>query len=119
MRFMYCRTWSIGLFLILILLLAGCSWTAGSGASSPAHTSMHTSSSIHELEVDLLTNIKENGFDNNGHDGSGLWINWRYGTQPLQTNINGTGEPDGAGVSPPRHDELIDLRYIHNLWSYW
>jgi hypothetical protein len=48
----------------------------------------------------------------------GLWVNWRYGTRPLQTNVNGTGEPDDTNVSPPRHDELTDLRYIHNLWSY-
>lgn len=53
------------------------------------------------------------------HDGlGGLWVNWRTGTQPLQVNFNGSGEPDGAKVSPPRHDPLTDLRYLHNLQSW-
>jgi hypothetical protein len=66
-----------------------------------------------------LYNIKANGFDHNpAVDGGlgGLWINWRYGTSPLQVNFNGTGNPDN--LAPPRHDDLTDLRYLHNLWLF-
>lgn len=69
----------------------------------------------------MLTNIRENGYNSdpriNGGLG-GLWINWRTGTQPLQVNFNGSGEPDGAAVDPPRHDDLTDLRYLHNLYAW-
>ena len=118
MRLIHYKTMYVSLLLILAPLIGGCSWMGGSNPSSAPHISTYASSStIHGVEADLLTNIKDNGFDNaSGSDG--LWINWRYGTQPLQTNINGTGEPDGVDVNPPRHDELTDLRYIHNLWSY-
>ena len=69
----------------------------------------------------MLANIRDNGFDdatnvNNGL--GGLWINWRYGTSPLLVNFNGSGQPDGPAVNPPRHDELTDLRYLHNLLWY-
>jgi autotransporter-associated beta strand protein len=69
----------------------------------------------------MLTNIRDNGFDNasNVNNGmGGLWINWRYGTSPLLVNFNGSGQPDGAAVNPPRHDQLTDLRYLHNLLWY-
>ena len=69
----------------------------------------------------MLANIRYNGFDgatnvNNGL--GGLWINWRYGTSPLLVNFNGSGQPDGSAVNPPRHDQLTDLRYLHNLLWY-
>lgn len=75
---------------------------------------------IHTVEREILDNMQANGFDadvtlNKGL--GGLWVNWRYGTRPLQTNVNGTGEPDDPGASP-RHDPLTDVRYLHNLWSY-
>jgi hypothetical protein len=74
-----------------------------------------------ERVLAMLNNIKENGLDSdpriNGGLG-GLWINWRYGTSPLQMNFNGSGAPDGAKIDPPRHDELTDLRYLHNLLSW-
>jgi hypothetical protein len=63
--------------------------------------------------LDMMTNIHENGF--NGHDG--LWINFRYGTHPLQTNFKGSGETDGPG-DKFRHDPLTDQRYLHNLLLY-
>lgn len=79
--------------------------------------------------VSMLQNIRDNGWDgvtsvdgglgtniNNGL--GGLWVNWRYGTEPLLVNFNGSGSPDGASVNPPRHDELTDMRYLHNLWWY-
>ena len=76
---------------------------------------------MHDIEVDILNNIKTYGFDsdpsiNNGL--GGLWVNWRYGTSPLQVNVNGTGQTDEVSGDKLRHDPLTDLRYIHNLWSY-
>ena len=74
-----------------------------------------------KIEIDILDNIQQNGWDNdpsiNGVLG-GLWINWRYGTNPLQVNFNGTASPDEIGGAPLRHDPLTDIRYLHNLWSY-
>jgi hypothetical protein len=66
----------------------------------------------------MLENIRQNGFNPdrriNGGLG-GLWINWRYGTRPLEVNFNGTGKPDEPAVDPARHDELTDLRYLRSL----
>ncbi len=80
-----------------------------------------TNPSIHNVELDMLNNIKLYGYNsdpkiNNGL--GGLLINWRYGTNPLQTNVNGGGEPDEASGKALRHDPLTDLRYLHNLWLY-
>jgi len=69
----------------------------------------------------MLTNIRENGFNPQakGTDGlGGLWINWRTGTKPLLVNINGSGEPDGDTADKARHDDLTDLRYLHNLFYF-
>jgi hypothetical protein len=86
--------------------------------AAPAAPSKPTPESV---TLDMLTNIKDNGFNPdsriNGGLG-GLWINWRTGTRPLEVNFNGSGAPDGAKVDPPRHDELTDLRYLHNLLSW-
>jgi hypothetical protein len=71
--------------------------------------------------MDMLNNIKENGYnaDSSINDGKGgLWINWRYGTRPLVTNLNGSGVPDSQGDGSLRHDPLTDLRYVHALWLY-
>ena len=71
--------------------------------------------------LDVLTNIKQNGYNNNNtitNGIGGLWVNWRYGTNPLLTNFNGTGSPDGPAVNPPREDPLTDIRYLHNLYLY-
>ena len=92
---------------------------AGAGTPAPA-PAVDTAADAVILAV--LTNIQANGFDadptlNNGL--GGLWINWRYGTQPLQTNLNGSGEPDDTSDGTSlRHDRLTDLRYLHNLWQY-
>jgi hypothetical protein len=69
----------------------------------------------------MLQNIQHNGFNshpriNNGL--GGLWINWRTGSRPLATNFNGSGQPDGPQVDPPRHDVLTDLRFLHALRLY-
>lgn len=70
----------------------------------------------------MLANLRQNGFDAdprvNGGLG-GLWVNWRTGTRPLETNFDGSGVPDAASrQSAPRHDPLTDLRYLHNLFSW-
>jgi autotransporter-associated beta strand protein len=69
--------------------------------------------------VSMLSNLRDNGFDNNANINNGLgglWINWRYGTSPLLVNFNGSGFPDTNAI--PRHDDLTDLRYLHNLLWY-
>ena len=75
---------------------------------------------VDEVIVDMMSNIRDNGLnpDPKINDGlGGLWINWRYGTHPLQVNFKGSGEPDGPG-DKPRHDVLTDQRYLHNLLLY-
>jgi len=90
-------------------------------AKTPASAVVYQDSmSIHDIEVSMLDNIKANGFNSNpsiNNGMGGLFVNWRYGTRPLQTNVNGTGEPDATSMHP-RHDPLTDMRYLHNLWSY-
>ncbi len=108
------------------VLVASCSlfnWNTQTGPIVTHHGASTTKvdPAIHAVEVDILDNIKTHGFNSEPdiNDGlGGLWINWRYGTNPLQTNVNGTGETDAASGKPVRHDELTDLRYMHNLWSY-
>jgi hypothetical protein len=76
---------------------------------------------IQSVELAILNNIKANGFNPNANINNGLgglYINWRYGTNPLETNVNGTGVTDESSDAPVRHDDLTDLRYMHNLWSY-
>ncbi len=70
------------------------------------------SSTVKRVEISILDNIKQNGFNSQA---PGLWVNWRYGTDPLQTNINGSGIAGGPGSG---HDPLTDIRYLHNLWLY-
>lgn len=33
-------------------------------------------------------------------------------------NLNGAGEPDGDAPDQTRHDNLTDLRYLHNLFFF-
>ena len=97
----------------------------GTATTSPATTSPATTSPtepiVKSVVVPILDNIKQNGFDSNSSINNGLgglWINWRYGTDALQTNFAGNGNPDGSSITPPRHDPLTDIRYLHNLWLY-
>src|SRR6266700_5699650 len=81
-------------------------------------TSTPVSPIVHTVELDIMNNIKAHGFHtdpgiNNGM--GGLYINWRYGSNPLQVNVNGTGETDETSGATLRHDDLTDLRYLHNL----
>jgi hypothetical protein len=89
---------------------------AGAAASTAAR-----GPAIKAIVRAVLENIRTNGFnpdpDFNGGLG-GLWINFRTASQPLQTNFSTAGVPysnnkDGS----KRHDELTDLRYLHNLWT--
>lgn len=94
--------------------------TASPPTASPP-TASPTEPIVKSVVVSILDNIKQNGFNsdssiNNGL--GGLWINWRYGTDPLQTNFAGSGNPDKSSITPPRHDPLTDIRYLHNLWLY-
>src|SRR2546425_119877 len=82
----------LGLLLFsLILLIRGCSQPLKNHqtkrATAPASTvGYQVPIVIHNIETSILDNIKANGFDkhpdiNNGM--GGLFINWRYGTNPL------------------------------------
>lgn len=90
------------------LILTALTLRAGPAAPTPDSVSLA-----------MLTNIRDHGTNPGANGGlGGLWINWRTGTEPLQVNFNGSGLPDGAKVNPPRHDDLTDLRYLHNLQSW-
>ena len=65
----------------------------------------------------MLRNIHASGINRDpavNQGLGGLWINWRYGSQPLQTNFQGSGQTDGPS-DKLRHDVLTDFRYLHNL----
>src|SRR3954454_18588355 len=120
--------WFTGL--CLLLLLSGAAACGGSERQSPPHAEQTTIPTTpaatnpliaRRVIVDMLNNIKENGYnaDSSINAGKGgLWINWRYGTTPLVTNLNGSGVPDSQGDGSLRHDPLTDLRYVHALWLY-
>jgi hypothetical protein len=82
---------------------------------------MVSNPTLDKATLDMLNNMKQNGYNsdaslNNGL--GGLYINWRYGTNPLQTDVNGSGETDATSGATLRHDPLTEARYIHNLWLY-
>jgi len=89
----------------------------GSNSTTTPATSHAPSAAVLNVEQSILDNFKANGNDpavNNGL--GGLWVNWKYGTSPLQANIQGNGTVDAAGTN--RHDPLTDVRYLHALWLY-
>jgi hypothetical protein len=90
---------------------------AGTGGLS----SSERSRDIERVVGDVLENFLRNGFnaDPGVNQGlGGLWINWRTGSSPLQTNFSTAGVPDTRNKDgSKRHDELTDLRYLHNLWT--
>src|SRR5689334_15434557 len=96
------KRWSTGLSALLVtfLLISACA----SGANSSAHGDTSPTASVpsgatttpaaESIILAMLNNVKTNGWDNNSaiNNGlGGLWVNWRYGTSPLQVNLNGTG----------------------------
>jgi hypothetical protein len=91
--------------------------STGGAAGAPA-----TMNAVDTVIHTVLANIAMNGFDplvNNGL--GGLWIDWRYGSVPLQTNGGACTVTNGVPTcttTPPAHDRLTDLRYLHNLLSY-
>lgn len=116
-------------YLVLLLVLAaisGCASASSQSASThPTPTRISAvqgqSLSVDAVVQEVLQNIQTNGFNSNpaiNNGLGGLWINWRYGTNPLQTNMQGNGTPDSPSLPQPRHDRLTDLRYIHTLWMY-
>ncbi|MBV9227979.1 MAG: hypothetical protein JOZ18_01605 [Chloroflexi bacterium] len=112
----------------LLLLLVMLSMSACGGQGSQSKTTPTSISSTQTIPprtsdaiiLEMLNNIKTYGYNanpaiNNGL--GGLWVNWRYGTNPLQANMNGSGVPD-SNLTSPRHDPLTDIRYVHALWLY-
>lgn len=77
---------------------------------TPTPTPAPGDPAIQAAVQDMLNNIKQNGYN---PAQKGLYINWRYGTSPLQTNLNGSNATDNT-----RHDPLTDARYVHALWMY-
>lgn len=123
MELMMHKRWSAGLsvLLLLFLLIAACGSNVSGKMSSTSDVPSGASTAANAMILAMLDNLKTNGWDGNPNINNGLgglWINWRYGTSPLQVNLNGTGQVDGSSVSPPRHDILTDLRYLHNLLLY-
>src|SRR6266699_3322897 len=107
------------LALLLMLTIAACGGKAPPAQTKPTPTAIPGSSAAIILE--MLNNVKTNGYNanpaiNNGL--GGLWVNWRYGSNPLQTNMNGAGVPDSPDLNLPRHDPLTDIRYLRALWLY-
>ncbi len=107
------------LALLLTLTIAACGGKAPPAQTKPTPTAIPGSSAAIILE--MLNNVKTNGYNanpaiNNGL--GGLWVNWRYGSNPLQTNMNGAGVPDSPDLNLPRHDPLTDIRYLRALWLY-
>ena len=119
------RSRLIGLLVVVVLLIAiPLAFLLSRKQSAPYVPPVPEpapSNSVLSIEQSILDNIKTNGYNNNSsinHGLGGLWVNWQYGSSPLQTNFNGSGSPDGGSVDPPRHDPYTDLRYLHNLWLY-
>ncbi len=116
------------LTLLVVLCTAAPGFAAGSGRHSslvqprvpflPTPTATVPAATVERIVITVLQNIHNNGFDAQANDGlGGLWLNWRYGTQPLQINFDDAGNANGSSV-PPRQDRLVDLRYVHTLWLY-
>ncbi len=111
---------------LLALALGACASSAtatrgGGSATAPPTTANTQPGSADGVILSVLENMRANGFNAapslNGGLG-GLHINWRYGTLPLQTDFNGSGETDDSSGASPRHDRLTDLRYLHVLLLY-
>lgn len=115
------------LFGVLVSLLLNCTGCGENRPSStvtstvPGSVATNDTQRANTVILQMLTNIQKNGYNAdsqiNGGMG-GLWINWRYGSTPLQTNFQSSGKMDGPSYNPPRHDVLTDLRYLHALWAY-
>lgn len=105
------------------ITMSGCLGVGGAQpTATPSRADGVTPSTADGIILTVLNNIKDNGYDGNASVNQGLgglWVNWRYGSQPLQTNLTGSGEAqDATSGQPIRHDRLTDLRYLHNLLLY-
>src|SRR5579859_3758985 len=97
MRPNWLQTYSFIPIIACVLLLTSCSLFGGdqtNNSPTPVAT-VNAHPTTDSAILDMLNNMKQNGFNSDStiNDGmGGLYINWRYGTNPLETNINGTGE---------------------------
>jgi hypothetical protein len=133
------QQFAMGVTTILVLswLLAGCGTPNRPPSPTPTKsvapistptarptltaTTTPVSHEVFTVELAILDNIKAYGFNPNPAINGGLgglFINWRYGSRPLQTNVNGSGKTDESSGADVRHDDLTELRYLHNLWLY-
>src|SRR5207249_310694 len=101
--------------LLVLFIIAGCgsqkpaTHVTPPTTTPPQATQEAQNKSADVVARDMLDNIKKHGYNanpsvNNGL--GGLWINWRYNSDPFQTNLNGSGFADNPGQNPPRHDQL-------------
>ena len=116
---------SLQIIVVLLILLTACASKTSTTSTQPSGTttplSPVTSQQVQTVIRTVLQNIKDNGFDSQANGGQGgLWIDWRYGTNPLDANGGKCSVSNGAPTCQGTfgHDRLTDLRYIHNLWWY-
>ena len=103
---------------VLFLLVLVSTALPSYAASRSTRTATIPQTDVASVVVDVLHNMQTNGFDAQANNGQGgLWLNWRYGTDPLQTNFDAAGTANGSEI-PPQQDRLADLRYVENLWLY-
>jgi hypothetical protein len=125
---LFLAPWGAFLALLVVLWTAALGFAAGAGRDSslmqphvlsqPTPTPTAPAATVEQIVVEVLQNIQANGFDAQANDGlGGVWLNWRYDTQPLETNFDDADNAHGSSV-PPRQDRLVDLRYVHTLWLY-
>jgi hypothetical protein len=77
-----------------------------------------------DLILDMLRNVHSQGINRNpavNHGLGGLWINWRYGSSPLQTNFKGSGpspedwlEISGIPSRKKRTDIVVESALIES-----
>src|SRR5215471_6754062 len=69
---------------VVFLLVLVSTALPGYAAGRHTRTSAIPRTDVTSIVVDVLQNMQTNGFDAQANSGQGsLWLNWRYGTDPL------------------------------------
>ena len=107
-RMRSCASVGLGTLLSLLCVLAV------AAASGPAAFADSVQAKV--MVTDMLRNMRDNGYNHCPGAANGMYVNWRYGTVPLQVNFTSAGNTDTSPCD--RHDRLTDLRFLHNLLHY-